>query len=214
MLVKILYWGMSGSGKTTIVDTFHKLTKEQNMEFEPTTELTKINKQGGATLYFDRGIFKSKHESDNLYHVYTVAGQNAFSQLRSKVFKGTQGVILVVDSQTHLLEDNLEALKELKNVTKGDLIKKIPLIVMLNKQDLSTIISVEDFKQILKEEKLWFEPDNKLSMWNPIIYQTCALYNQKRDIYRSFAECARRTVLYLNYGNGEAPTDDNFKVTL
>jgi len=207
MLIKILYWGTHGCGKTTIVDTFYRLTKEQNMEFEPTTELTKINREGGATLYFDRGIFKNKTQTEDLYHVYTVAGQSSFSQLRTRVFQGTQGVILVVDSQARLFEDNIEALKELKNVARGNLIKKIPLIVMLNKQDLPNVITVEDFQVILKENKLWFDPGEKLSVWNPIIYETCALYNQEMNIYRSFSECARRTMLYLNLGKGEAPLD-------
>ena len=206
MLIKILYWGMVSSGKTTAVDTFYRLTKEQNKEFAPTSTLTKISKADGATLYFDRGIFQHK---DDLYHVYTVAGQSAFSQLRKKVFQGTNGVLFVCDAQTHLLEDNLEALKELKSVARGELIKKIPLIIMLNKTDLSNVISIDDFTQVLKDEKLWFEPDNKLSMWNPIIYDTCALHENEKNVYRSFAECARRTILYLNYGEGEAPLDVN-----
>ena len=81
---------------------------------------------------------------------------------------------------------------------------------MLNKQDLTEVISVDDFKRVLKEEKLWYEPGDKLSIWNPIVYKTCALYNQQRDIYRSFSECARRTGLYQIYGNGKAPVGDNF----
>ena len=76
---------------------------------------------------------------------------------------------------------------------------------MLNKQDLTEVIGEEDLKQILKDEKLWYGLDNELSIWNPIIYKTCALYNQQKDVYRSFAECARRIGLYQLYGNGKAP---------
>ena len=72
--------------------------------------------------------------------MYTVAGQRRFSPLRKKIFKGTDGVIFTVDSQTQFFEDNIESLKELKNVTRGKLIKEIPLIIMLNKQDLSEVI--------------------------------------------------------------------------
>jgi hypothetical protein len=119
-------------------------------------------------------------------------------------------VIFVVDSQTHFFEDNIESLKELKNITRGKLITEIPLITMLNKQDLNETIGEEDFKQVLKEEKLWHEPDHELYIWNPIIYKTCALYEKKLDIYRSFSECARRTGLYQIYGDGKAPVGDNF----
>jgi len=57
--IKILYWGMAGSGKTTIVDTLYRLTKEQKKDIEPTGNLTKIAMASGSTLYFDRGIFNS-----------------------------------------------------------------------------------------------------------------------------------------------------------
>ena len=208
--IKILYWGMGGGGKTTVVDTLYRLTKEQKKDIEPTGNLTKIAMASGSTLYFDRGIFQSTKQRKVFYHVYTVAGQSRFSPLRKKIFKGTDGVIFVVDSQTHFFEDNIEALKELKSVTADKLIKEIPLILMLNKQDLTEVIGEEDFKQILKDEKLWFEPDDKYYIWNPIIYKTCALYDLRKDIYRSFSECAIRTGLYQIYGNGKAPVGDNF----
>jgi len=65
-----------------------------------------------------------------------------------------------------------------------------------------------DFKLLLQNEKLWYETDNKLYIWNPLIYKSCALYDQQKDIYRSFHECARRTVLYHIYGDGKAPIDE------
>ena len=231
---------MGGSGKTTIVDTLYRLTKEQKRDIAPTGNLLKVSMKSGSTLYFDRGIFQSTKQKKVYYHVYTVAGQSRFSPLRKKIFKGTDGVILVVDSQTHFFEDNIESLKELKNITtttelsqpesesmrtfsntdfqqrdvlKGPeckLIREIPIIVMLNKQDLDEVIGEEDFKQVLKEEKLWYEPDHGLYIWNPIIYKTCALYDKNQDIYRSFYECARRTGLYQIYGDGKAPIGSNF----
>ena len=201
--IKILYWGMGGSGKTTVVDTLYRLTKDQKQDIEPTGNLTKIAMASGSTLYFDRGIFRSTKQNKVYYHVYTVAGQSRFSPLRKKIFKGTDGVIFVVDSQTHFFEDNIESLKELKNITRGQLITEIPLILMINKQDLSEVIAEEDFKQVLKDEKLWFEPDHELYIWNPIIYKTCALYEKQQGVIRSFSECARRTGLYQIYGNGK-----------
>jgi signal recognition particle receptor subunit beta len=207
--IKILYWGMAGSGKTTIVDTLYRLTKEQKKDIEPTGNLTKIAMASGSTLYFDRGIFNSTKQRKVYYHVYTVAGQSRFSPLRKKIFKGTDGVIFVVDSQTHFFEDNIESLKELKSITRDKLIKEIPLLIMVNKQDLTEVIGEEDFKQILKDEKLWLEPGDDYYIWNPIIYKTCALFDKRKDVYRSFSECVRRTGLYQIYGNGKAPVGDS-----
>lgn len=207
--LKIVYYGMGGSGKTTILKTLYQLTKNGKREIVPVSDLQQIDKESGATLYFDRGIFQSTKNQKVYYRVFTVAGQKSFAPLRTKVFKQldaeTDAVIFVVDSQTKFLEDNVEFLLELKNLTKSRLIKEIPLIVMLNKQDLKDIINDNDFVEILKQENLWYEPSNELYIWNPLIYKTCALIDQEKDIYRSFYEIARRTGLYHIYGNGEAP---------
>ncbi len=212
VLIKILYWGMAGSGKTTAVDTLYRVTKEQSGSYsiEPAGNLTKIAMASGSTLYFDRGVFQSTKERKVFYHIFTVAGQKSFYPLRKKVFEGTDGVIFTVDSQTNFLEDNLESLKELKTIARGKLITEIPLIVMLNKQDLNEVVKEEYFIQLLKEERLWYEPDHELSFWNPIVYETCALFNQRREVYSSFKECARRAGLYQLYGNGKAPPKQDF----
>lgn len=202
---------MAASGKTTILTTLYDLTKEGKKEIIPVSDIQKIDRESGATLYFDRGIFQSSKKRKIYYRVYTVAGQKGFSSLRTKVFNKldaeTDSVIFVVDSQTKYFEDNIEYLLELKNLTKGKLITQIPFIIMLNKTDLKEIIEPEDFIQILKKEKLWYEPQHKLNMWNPLIYRTCALFDQEKDIYRSFYEIARRTGLYHIYGDGKAPPE-------
>jgi GTPase SAR1 family protein len=183
---------MGGSGKTTIVDTLQRLTREGSNDITPRGTLTKISMNDGATLCFDRGIFQSTKLNKIFYHVYTVGGMNRFSPLRKKIFKGTDAVIFVVDSQTHFLEDNIESLKELKNIARGKLVREIPMITLLNKQDLDDIIGEEDFKQVLIEEKLWYEPDQDFINWNPTIFKTCALYEKRRNIYQSFIECVKR----------------------
>ena len=213
--LKIVYWGMGGSGKTTILKTLYRITKESKKDIVPIGELQIIGADSGATLYFDRGLFQSTKQKEVFYRVYAVAGQKGFTPLRKKVFDKvddqTDAVILVVDSRTKFLEDNIESLLELKNMARNRLINEIPMIVMLNKQDLDDVIDEEDFILILKDEKLWYEPENKLYIWNPLIYTSCALYDQKKDIYRSFHESARRAVLYHVYGEGKAPTESEYQ---
>jgi signal recognition particle receptor subunit beta len=196
---------MGGSGKTTAVDTLYRMTKDDGKDMVPVSPLTKISMKSGATLYFDRGVFQSQKYDQVKYHIYTVAGQKQFSPLRHKVFQGTDGVIYMVDSQVHEFEENIEALLELKRVSRGNLIKEIPLVVMLNKQDLDNVINKRDIKHILKDEGLWYNTDDQLSTWNPPIYKTCALYGKKKNIYRSFSDLARRAYLYKTYGEGKAP---------
>ncbi|MHA1820791.1 MAG: ADP-ribosylation factor-like protein [Promethearchaeota archaeon] len=214
IFIKVLYWGPASGGKTTAVDTLYRICKEQSKDVVPTGNLTKIAMASGSTLYFDRGIFQSKKQSNIFFHCYTVAGQGRFEPLRKKVFVGTDGVIFVADSQRSRLQDNIDSLKELKRVAGDDLIKKIPLLVMLNKRDLEDqdLISEEEWESIMKEEGLVYEQSNELSLWNPIIFETVALYDKSKNIYRIFSEVARRCVLYQVYGGGSAPERTKVKL--
>ena len=205
--IKILYWGRAGSGKTTILNTLYRLTREETKDISPISEITKIDRTSGATLYFDRCIFQSREQKQVFYHIYTVAGQKPFSILRKKLFDGTDGIIFVIDSQTQLFEDNLESLKELKSIAGNKLINQIPIIFMLNKHDLEDVISEEELIPMLKEEKLWYEHGHQLFAWNPLIYETCALFNMRKDVFRSFYECARRVALFHIYGLKGAPSE-------
>ena len=206
VFVKLLYWGCASSGKTTAVDTLYRITREMSKsEVEPTGNLTKIAMASGSTLYFDRGIFQSKKQNKIFYHVYTVAGQNRFSPLRKKIFVGTDGVTFVFDAQKSRLEDNVESLKELKNVAEGKLISHIPLLVMVNKQDLPGAMKKAEVEKILKNEGLYFDPGHPLYAWNPIVYETIATYDNASNVYQVFSELARRTALYQVLGNGQAP---------
>jgi len=190
--VKILYWGMGGSGKTTILDTLYRLTREENKDITPRGTLHKISAPSGSTLYFDRVIFHSTKVNKVYYHVYTVGGLSRFYPLRKKIFKGTDAVIFVVDSQSQFFEDNIKSLKELKRITGEKLVRVIPMIIMLNKQDLEDKIEKEDLKQVLREEKLWYEPEQDHLNWNPMFFNTCALYEKRKNIYGSFIECVKQ----------------------
>lgn len=205
LYIKIVYWGTGGCGKTTILETLYQLTRENQLDIIPTSSLTKISRASGATLYFDRGLFQSVKQKKIFYQVYTVAGQHSFTNLRKRVYEGADGIIFVVNSETQFFEDNIESLKEIKMISKAKLIKDVPLIIMLNKKDLKETINEEDIRQILKDEGLWYPYDNPLSFWNPIIFDTVALWDKNQNIYKSFLECARRTVLYHIYGDGKAP---------
>lgn len=205
--VKLLYWGPAGSGKTTAVDTLYRLTEERYSDsYIPTGTLTKIAMASGSTLYFDRGILQSKTQSKIFYHIYTVAGQARFSPLRKRIFTGTDGVIFMFDGQRSRYDENVESLKELKNVAQDRLISEMPLLVMVNKQDLPNTYKKKEVEEILKKENLFYEPNHKYYPWNPIVYETVALYENAQNVFQVYSELARRTALYQAYGDGKAPT--------
>ncbi len=211
--IKILIWGIESSDKTKYVDTLYRMSEEQNIDIKPTGNLIKITLSNGSDLYFDRWIFQSKKHSKVRYHVYTVASHRRFKQLKKKIFKGTDGIIFVVNARMQFLEDNIESLKDLKKISKGDLIKKIPLIVILNlSRKTNENISREDFIEILKKEKLWYELGNKLHIWNPCIYEAYFDKYPNDEFFSCFSKCARRIGLYQIYGNGEAPKPSDLKI--
>jgi GTPase SAR1 family protein len=205
--IKLTLFGAAKSGKTTAVETLHRMTEDEDKRYiiKPVSELKKIDKKDGSTLYFDRGIFQSTFDENRFYQIYTVAGQVNFFPLRKKVFQGTDGVIFVFDSQRDHLEKNIQALKELRNIANPNLISKIPLLVMANKQDLTNVMRKKEIEQILEKEGIIYPLNHPLAMWNPIIYETIAINPQEPQIYKVFAELIRRITQYLG-NEGNAPT--------
>ena len=63
----------------------------------------------------------------------------------------------------------------------------------------------KEVEEILAAENMFFPPGHELFAWNPIVYETVALYSNATNIYNVFAELARRTALYQSYGDGKAP---------
>ncbi len=61
-----------------------------------------------------------------------------------------------------------------------------------NKEELEEFYN--ELKEILIMKKLWYEPPHKLSTWNPMIYETCALYGQHYNIYQCFLEFIKRVL--------------------
>jgi len=197
LFIKIVYWGCAASGKTTAVDTLFKIVREGDYNINIIKNLKKIEMVSGSTLYFDRGVFQSKIQSKIYYHVYTVAGQVRFFPLRKKVFEGTNAIIFVFDAQRSRIEDNINSLKELKNISRNRLISEIPMLIMVNKQDLPNPLKKSEVEDILRQEGLFYPADHSLNTWNPIVYETIALYKNSQNIYTIFSEMLRRISQYM-----------------
>jgi len=109
--LKIVYYGMGLSGKTTnLAHLHHHVIGEDKSEF------LSIATEGERTLFFDylpvdlgtvRG-FRLRMKT------YTVPGQSMYSVTRSTVLNGADGVVMVVDSGSDNLEENRASLAELR----------------------------------------------------------------------------------------------------
>lgn len=145
---KVVYYGPSLGGKTTNMQwVFAQTNPDQK------SKLMNMNTETERTLFFDflplelgeiRG-FKTR------FHLYTVPGQVVYDASRKLILKGLDGVIFVADSQRERMEENIEAMNNLKTnlEQQGYDIKEIPLIVQYNKRDLPNVASMAELRKSL-----------------------------------------------------------------
>ncbi len=147
---KIVYYGPSLSGKTTNVQyIYHKTTAEDKSEIiELPTDIER-------TIFFDflpievgdiRG-FKTR------FHLYSVPGQVVYDASRKLILKGLDGVVFVADSQAERMEENIQALENLKTnlEMQGYDIHKIPLVFQYNKRDLPNALPISELRTVLNK---------------------------------------------------------------
>ena len=147
---KIVYYGPSLSGKTTNVQyIFHKSNGEDK------SQLTELPNDLERTLFFDflplevgdiRG-FKTR------FHLYSVPGQVVYDASRKLILKGLDGVVFVANSKAERMEENLQALENLKTnlEMQGYDINKIPLVFQYNKRDLPNALPISELRRALNK---------------------------------------------------------------
>ena len=138
---KIVFYGASPSGKTTALKWIH-----QNVEGYNKGSFTSVDDPNGLTLYFDYTTLMS--DSNVIFDVYTVAGQKRHKNQRNVVLKGTDGIILVVDSSRKMMSDNKFSIEELQEYVDSKLDSNLPMVVMLNKRDAPDSVT----KKVILEE--------------------------------------------------------------
>ena len=146
--IKIVYYGPALCGKTTNVQSVHKI-----MNPKQKGELVSLATKDDRTLFFDflpieldsiKG-FKTR------FHIYTVPGQVIYNLTRRAVLTGVDGIIFVADSQEGKMEENIESLNDLKEnlgYYKKDL-ESASFILQYNKRDLDALMSVEEMDEKL-----------------------------------------------------------------
>jgi signal recognition particle receptor subunit beta len=186
---KIVYWGPSLGGKTTAVKWL--FAKEGMAE----GKMQSIVDPTGRTLFFDRmvaGIANVKLQ------IYTVAGQRRHKFQRKTILNGVDGIVFVFDSQVEQWNENLWSLEELLEHLGKDLGTSIPIIVMVNKQDLPNVVKREQVLELFKSKGLEKVVSPLTGGTLEIqVYDTIAI--QGLNVKRAFQQLARDAV--LNYYN-------------
>src|SRR6476620_2303020 len=142
MAAKIVYYGPGLCGKTTNLHYIYAKTSPQSRG-----EMVSLETETDRTLFFDLlpidvgviGGFKTRLQ------LYTIPGQVFYNTTRKLVLKGVDGVVFVADSQSAMLDANVESFSNLKeNLAEIGLdIDDIPLVVQLNNRYLTDTAAPE-----------------------------------------------------------------------
>lgn len=143
MVLKLVYYGPSMSGKTTNLLKLHDI-----LSLEGRGELMLLDTKDDRTIYFDLlpFFFVTPVGLKVKVKVYTVPGQVRHDATRKAVLARADGVVFVADSQTSEATNNAESFENLeKNLAFVGLdIEKIPIVIQFNKRDLKDIIPEDE----------------------------------------------------------------------
>jgi signal recognition particle receptor subunit beta len=145
---RIVYWGIEGSGKTTnLRGVFEKLRPDHRGDltevptrFDPTTSYEILPIELGEIAGMRTRI-----------QMIAVPGAQEQAPTRKQLLDRVDGVVLVVDSQTERIDENLASLEELRQALAdyGRPLDQVPLVVQYNKRDLAGPYELEELHRKL-----------------------------------------------------------------
>lgn len=180
---KIVYYGPTLSGKTTALKWLY-----MNVRGLKKGKFHELKGSDGRTLFFD--YLPISTTENVIFDVFTVAGARRHRVVRQALLRdkdgsiSVDGIIFVVDSSRRRIRENIECLKELREVLGDKLGKDIPIVFMLNKQDLWDAMSKKDLVRILDIEDF------------PVV-ETVAV--RGKQVAKAFMMCAREVILKKLY---------------
>jgi signal recognition particle receptor subunit beta len=135
---KIVYYGPSFGGKTTNLESLHRITDPQGRQ-----QLTSVKTADDRTLFFDLlPIDLGEIMGYKIaVQVYTVPGQVRYETTRQVVLTGADAIVFVADSSTRREDQNRWAIQNLlMNMRSTQLDPAmVPVLFQANKQDLSDV---------------------------------------------------------------------------
>ncbi len=151
MVIKVVYYGPGLCGKTTNLEFIYSKTAPNSRG-----EMVSLETETDRTLFFDLlpidvgviGGFRTR------FQLYTVPGQVFYNSTRKLVLKGVDGIIFVADSQTPMLDANLDSFKNMvDNLNELGLDhRNVPIVMQYNKRDLKNILSVDEMNAKLNPD--------------------------------------------------------------
>jgi signal recognition particle receptor subunit beta len=135
--IKLVYYGPALSGKTTNLQSLHKVVAQDQR-----TRLMTLETRDDRTLFFDLLPMTFRHGDLSLrLKVFTVPGQVIHNATRRLVLQGADGVAFIADSQIAETRANAESFVNLKHNLReqGVEISQLPLVIQFNKRDMPAV---------------------------------------------------------------------------
>lgn len=135
LFTKLVYYGPAFGGKTTNLETLHRITDPQGQN-----QLLNLKTASDRTLFFDLLPFELGEILG--YQVgmklYTVPGQVRYDTTRQVVLSGADAIIFVADSSEGRAEQNRWSLQNLKMNMRAKRLDpaRVPVVFQFNKRDL------------------------------------------------------------------------------
>jgi len=145
--VKLVYYGPALSGKTTNLQSIHRLADSSSRG-----RLMTLETRDDRTLFFDFLPLRFKGEGDLALRLklFTVPGQVIHASTRRLVLQGADGVAFIADSQVSETQNNAMAFLDLKENLKahGLEVRNVPCVIQFNKRDLPNTRTNEELSAL------------------------------------------------------------------
>ena len=132
---KILYYGPAAGGKTTTLQTIHRLARGERRQ-----ELVSVNTAQDRTILFDLlPLSTPAFRSYELrFQIVAVPGQKFYGATRKMLLQNADSIVFVANSATDRWQENLQSMKEMTEylLDHGIEPSTIPIVFQYNKRDL------------------------------------------------------------------------------
>lgn len=140
VMLKVLYLGPKGAGKTTNLKSLHTQTGMETQTLTPVLGQQKL--PFFEFLPLSVGSFK---QTNVKLHIFAFSLNSPFETLRKVVFTGVDGFVFVADSRIISLGENIENLSMLHSLftEEGYVVSEMPHVVQFNKRDEKDIAPLD-----------------------------------------------------------------------
>jgi signal recognition particle receptor subunit beta len=184
---RIVYWGIEGSGKSANVQVIHSKLRSDHRG-----ELRTVPTRLDPTVSYDALPIELGQVGGvrTRIQIIAVPGAPEHSPTRKQLLDQVDGIVFVVDTQRHRIEENIACLEELRAAlaSYGRTLEEIPVVIQYNKRDQSDPYALEELHR-------------KLSMRNVAAFEAVA--TSGTAVLQTLTTVSKRVIRHLREQSSE-----------